>query len=179
MIPLAKINNKFDVVVLSKDMVIKNSTVIARLVDQIPLVTYTERDVLAESKDSRKFFGKWEHSLVVFDHEQPIAVIIGYERVAEDNTQYPENSLYISELAVDLHYQKQGIARRLVALFLQHNNKLSYLSGPLVYTVQTNSAVWNQHVQNLYKSFGFKEVGRKTYNNRTDLVLKLGTVKQF
>jgi ribosomal protein S18 acetylase RimI-like enzyme len=175
MVPLARINNTFDVAVLSKDVATKHASVLVRLVGQIPLVTYTERDVLAESKGDRRFLGKWEHSFVVFDHDQPIAVIIGYERAAENNTQYPENSLYISELAVDPHYQKRGIARGLVALFLQYNNKLSHLPGPLVYMVQTNSAAWNQHVQNLYKSFGFKEVARKVYDNRTDVVLKLGT----
>lgn len=167
-----KINN-FPAYILKKDTALKYATDIARLVDQIPLVDYSEKEVLAEAKGDRIFHGKWEHSLIVFDGEKPIAVMMGYERKAEKNDQYPENSLYISELAVDENYQRQGIAKKLVELFLKYNQKFNHLEGEIVYTIQTNSAGWNEHIQDLYKSFDFKQIAKKEYKNRTDVILKL------
>jgi GNAT superfamily N-acetyltransferase len=164
--------DKFVVCQLAKEVAMLNATKLTKLVDSIPLVDYTEADVLADSKPGRSFLGKWEHSLVVFDSEEPVAVIMGYEREAENNDLYPANCLYISELAVAANYQRQGLAGKLVAIFLDYNKALNYLSGPLVYAIQTNSADWNQHVIRLYKSFGFEQVGTKVYENRTDVVLR-------
>ncbi|MFA5051991.1 MAG: GNAT family N-acetyltransferase [Patescibacteria group bacterium] len=170
-----KINTigKYDVYKLNKKTAIAHAKTIARLADSIPLVNYTEKKILAESKLSRIFHGKWEHSLVVFDQDKPIAVIIGYEREKENNDQYPQNSIYISELAVDENYQRQGLARELVKMFLDFNKSFLHIDGDLQFSIQTNSADWNQHVINLYKSFGFKQIAAKKYDNRTDVVLKL------
>lgn len=172
---MKKVNviGKYDVYQLDKGTASVHVAAIARLADSIPMVSYTEKDILAESKPDRIFHGKWEHSLIVFDKKKPIAIIIGYEREKEDNDQYPENSLYISELSVDENYHRQGIARELVKLFLDFNKFFLYLDGNLTFSIQTNSADWNQHVINLYKSFGFKQVAIKQYENRTDVVLKL------
>lgn len=163
----------FAVYVLERGIAEKYATKIAQLVDAIPLVNYTEKEVLAESKEERKFLGKWEHSLVVLNNDNPIAVIIGYERRAEGNKQYPMNSLYISELAVDETYRGKGIARELIQFFLKFNKELKSLDGEMAYSVQTNSADWNNHVVRLYESFGFKKIATKQYDNRTDVVLVL------
>ena len=160
---------------LDKETMSAHVDTIALLADQIPMVSYTKEDMLAKSKPGRKFHGKWEHSLVVFDQDKPMAIIIGYEREKEDNDQYPENSIYISELAVDKNYIRQGIAKKLVKLFLDFNSSFLYLDGKLIFSIQTNSADWNQHVVKLYKSFGFKQVSTKKYDNRTDVVLNLKT----
>lgn len=146
---------------------------LARLADQIPLVPYREEEILAESKGERKFFGKWEHSLVVFDGSKPIGLVIGYERQSEGNEQYPENTLYVSELAVDKEYQRRGIARQLLKSFFDYNTQLGFkhLEGDLNFSVQTNSADWNRHVQNLYASFGFAQRATKQYPNRVDVIL--------
>lgn len=165
--------NKFPVYIFNKEIATKYAEEIAKLADQIPLVNYSEKEILAENKEERIFHGKWEHSLVVFDGDMPIAVIIGYEREGEDNGQYPENSLYISELAVDKNYQKQGIARALLKIFLERSKKFLYLDGRMIYSVQTNFADWNNHIRKLYKSFGFKEIAKKQYDNRKDVVLRL------
>lgn len=158
---------------LDKKTAFAHAKTIARLADLIPLVRYTEKEILAESKPGRTFHGKWEHSLIVFDQDNPIAIIISYERKKEGNDQYPENSIYISELAVDENYRRQGLARELIKQFLDFNKSFLHLDGNLLFSIQTNSADWNQHVVNLYKSFGFEQVGTKEYDNRTDVVLKL------
>ncbi len=163
----------YPVYIFDKGTAEKYAKTIARLADQIPLVNYSKKEILAESKGERIFHGKWEHSLVVFDGDMPIAVIIGYEREGEDNNQYPENSLYISELAVDENYQKQGIARALLRKFLERNKKFLHLDGRMIYSVQTNFADWNNHVRKLYESFGFRQIATKKYDNHKDVVLRL------
>jgi len=163
--------NKFSVYRLTKKLAEKHVLVIVKMADQIPLVSYTKEKILAENKNDRIFYGKWDHSLVVFDKNKPIAFIIAYERKAEGNNQYPKNSLYISELSVLKAYQRQNIGRQLVKLFLELNKKLIYLKGKMIYNIQTNSADWNQHVQAFYKSFGFKCRARKKYSDGIDMIL--------
>lgn len=114
-------------------------------------------------------------AFVIVDKEKPIAIMIGYEREAENNDQYPQNTIYISELAVDEKYQRQGLAKQLLKAFLDEGEErgLLHLQGEVSSSVQTNSADWNNHVINLYKSFGFVNRATKTYDNRTDVVLGL------
>lgn len=167
--------DKFSLRTLTKQVANKYATELATLADLIPQVSYTEKEILAESKGKRVFYGKWDHSLVLFDENKPIAVLIAYERMGEGNDQYPQNTIYLSELAVDKNYQENGIARNLLKNFLSHNNKvgLKHLEGELNYSIQTNSADWNKHVQDLYKSFGFTQRATKNYNDRTDVILGL------
>lgn len=52
----------FSVVLLEKEIARKHASVLAEIVDQIqiPFIDhYSEREVLAESKGERKFYGKW------------------------------------------------------------------------------------------------------------------------
>ena len=167
--------DKFSLQVLTKQIAEKHATELASLADLIPQVTYTEQEILAESKGKRILFGKWDHSLVLFDGDKPIAVLIAYERMSEENDQYPQNTIYLSELAVDKNYQGKGIAKKLLGNFLVKNNKvgMKHLDGNLNYSVQTNSADWNIHVQNLYKSFGFTQRTTKNYEDRMDVILGL------
>jgi ribosomal protein S18 acetylase RimI-like enzyme len=164
---------KYNICRLDKNTAVVNAKVLAQLADSIPLVEYSEDDILADSKPGRIFHGKWEHSLAAFHQEKPIAVIIGYEREKEENDLYPENSIYISELAVDNQYRKQGLARELLYQFLSQHKSFLHLQGKLRYSIQTNSDEWNKYVIDLYKAFGFKQVGTKAYDNRTDVVLGL------
>ena len=98
---------------------------------------------------------------------------MGYERRKENNEQYPNNTLYISELAVDEMYQGQGLAKKLIRCFLDINQSFLYLTGDVIISVQTNSADWNIKVISLYKSFGFQQISTKQYDNRVDVVLQL------
>ena len=109
----------------------------------------------------------------MFDGNKPIALIIGYERKSENNEQYPENTLYISELAVAEDYQNKGIGRKILLEFLKRNKRIGfkYLKGKLNFSVQTNSAEWNKYVQDLYKSLGFAVRSQKDYSDRIDIIL--------
>lgn len=162
----------YPVCLLDKEIANKNIDAFKQLVDQIPFVHYTKEDVLCENKGERALYAKWEHSLVVYDHEAPIAMLMAYERAKEGNEQYPENSLYISELVVDKEYQRKGIAKKLLEIFFDINIEKGFqiLSGPIAFSIQTNSAEWNSHVQRLYQSFGFVQRATKQYDNRTDSV---------
>ncbi len=158
---------------LDEDATKKYLKEIVELVKQIPKVTITEEELLASSKGDRIYYGKNEYSLIVFDEELPVAVLIAYERSKENNEQYPKNTIYISQLAVVSDYQGKGIATKLLKLFFERNERdsLKYLEGELNYSVQTNSAEWNKHVQDLYKKFGFTKRAMKSYENRVDVVL--------
>jgi len=158
---------------LTREFAEEHAADLASLASQIPQVEYTVEDILAEQKGERGLFNKWQHSLVIMDGSKPIAFAGGYERRAEGNLQYPENTLYVSELAVAQTHQHQGIARSLLRQFFELNNEIGFLSlnGDLNYSIQTNSAEWNKHVIGLYKSFGFEQRATKEYPNRTDVVL--------
>jgi len=165
--------NGYKLRILDKKICEQYAKELAKLADQIPQVRYTEKEILAESKKDRIFLGKWEHSLVLFDGNKPIALIIGYERKSENNEQYPENTLYISELAVAEDYQNKGIGRKILLEFLKRNKRIGfkYLKGKLNFSVQTNSAEWNKYVQDLYKSLGFAVRSQKDYSDRIDIIL--------
>jgi ribosomal protein S18 acetylase RimI-like enzyme len=143
------------------------------LADTIPLISHTSQDILGETKGDRKLYAKWLHGLVVVKDLETVGFVAAYERAAENNEQYPQNTLYISELAIAEAHRRQGIATALMQLFFQKNDALglTVLSGDLNYSLQTNSAIWNKPVIDLYKSLGFKERATKQYEDRTDLIL--------
>lgn len=167
-------SDKYVTLPLTKEFAEQHATELARLADLIPMVTYTEEEILADFKGDRVFYGKWEHSLVIVDGEKPIGLIIGYERKAEENEQYPVNTMYISELAVHEDYQGKGLGRRLLREFIERNTEVGmlYLSGRPCFCVQTNSASWNTPVISLYESFGFGIRAKKVYDNRVDVVMR-------
>lgn len=162
---------------LTKETAIEYAEQLAELANLIPQVNYSPADLLAEHKGDRILSAKWLHSLVQFNDNQPIAFVMGYERSAEANPQYPCNTLYLSELAVARRYQGQGVAKFLLQNFFKKNNELGFseLAGDLNYSVQTNSADWNQSVVKLYESFGFKRRAFKEYPDRTDVVMGVST----
>jgi ribosomal protein S18 acetylase RimI-like enzyme len=164
---------KYIVYKLDKDIARIYSNQITDLANEIPLVDYREIDILADYKKDRIFYGKWEHSLIVFDNKTPIAIIIAYERQSENNNLYPQNTIYISELAVKSNYRREGIARQLLKLWLELNIKFYHLKGSVNYSIQTNSADWNQYVINLYTSSGFVNYGMKEYPNRKYVILRM------
>jgi ribosomal protein S18 acetylase RimI-like enzyme len=158
---------------LTQEVAEKHAAQLALLASQIPQVEYNSEDILADQKGERNLHNKWDHSLVVIDGNKPAAFVMGYEREAENNLQYPNNTLYVSELAVVKTHQEKGLARWLLGQFFEHNNKAGFktLEGELNYSIQTNAAGSNAHVVKLYKSFGFTERAEKEYPNRTDIVL--------
>lgn len=166
-------NPPYSAIPLTRELAEANATQLASLASQIPQVEYSAEDILAEQKGDRELLNKWQHSLVVIEGNKPIALVMGYERRAEGNSQYPKNTLYISELAVAETHQHQGIARSLLHKFFELNNAIGFqtLNGSLNYSIQTNSAEWNQHVVELYESFGFERRATKEYPDRTDIVL--------
>ena len=164
---------------LTRELATSHADALALLASQIPQVEYSPNDILAEQKSDRELLNKWQHSLVVMDGDVPIAFVMGYERRAEGNTQYPTDTLYISELAVAETHQQQGIARSLLQQFFEYNGSVGFLTldGDLNYSIQTNSAEWNEHVVKLYESFGFKQRAMTEYPNRTDVVLGVNADK--
>ena len=163
----------YQVALLTKELAKENISEIFKLVNQIPLVDYTNEQILAGKKDDQIFYGKWKHSLIMFDKLKPIGVILSFERKSEKTELYPENSIYISEFAISSDYQRQGLGRKLFETFLNYSSKIGfkYLEDKLSFSLQTNSEDFNKHIIDLYKSFGFKERATKQYDNRLDFIL--------
>ena len=169
--------NEFDIFPLSKDTAAKFAVKINTALDQIPLVDkHTADQLLAETKGDRILYAKWVHSLIALTSNMDFAgIIIGYERIHEDNDQYPLNSIYLNDFAVSAGHQKKGLGKYLVKTWLDYNQTVGFkeLDGKLRFSVQTNSAEWNKHVQVLYESCGFKKTATKQYDNRIDYVYVL------
>lgn len=160
----------YKIVTFTKQLAIKHQLALTSLLRLIPQVEYDDNYILLEEKSGRAFLGKWEHSLIALDiNNNPIAVLIAYERKLESNGLYPVNTLYINEVCVSPVFQGQGIAKALLTAFINKGKKgFKYLKGDVIFAVQTNSAYWNKNVQELYAKFGFRKVGEKVYDNRID-----------
>jgi len=152
----------------------KYLTDLVNLAHQIPETNLSTDTVLAQQKEARIFHGKWQRSLALLDDETLVGYIMGYERASEHNPQYPMATIYISELAIRSDYRGQGLGKKLIQAFLDHNSKLGMLvfpETPINFSLQTNSAEFNQPVRDLYAKFGFKLRTTKIYPNRVDVVM--------
>ena len=144
------------------------------LARQIPEAPWTAEDIVGTRKaDGRIEYAKWQHTFALMQGEAIAGFVMAYERAAESNANYPINSLYITGLAVRPESQRQGYARQLMRAILEPvlANGFSELSGPTIFTLQTNAADWNVPVRTFYESLGFRVVGSKQYDNRTDVVM--------
>lgn len=168
---ISRINNH-PVFTLTKELAKKYQREITDIWNLIPLANHPVEDIIKENKGDRIYYGKWQHSLIVLDKKEKevIAFIVGHERKAENNKQYPKDSLQLKTISVNQNYQKQGIGRKLITIWLDFNRKqgFKHLSGEFTFSVQTNNEDWNRYVQDLYKSFGFKQTAIKEYKSKTD-----------
>lgn len=154
---------------LTPEFVAENIERFVELANLIPEVTYTANELLAEAKsDGRVLTDKWKHSYVLCEGGKIVGFIMGYHRAAEGNDQYPIDSLYMSELAVDPTEQGKGYGKQLVAHYL--GDALG--SETKDFTLQTNAAERNESVRKLYESFGFVVDGLKQYGNRQDVIMR-------
>lgn len=160
---------------LDQDFAKKHLARLYELLQLIPDVRYRPEDLLAVVKpDGRDMHAKWQHSFAALDGDKLVGFVMAFERAAEANEWYPTNSLYISELAVDPAYQRHGVGHHLVTTLLEQVKVQGWreLTGPVVFSTQTNAADWNAPVRDFYESFGFQVIGQKQYDNRTDLVFR-------
>lgn len=167
--------DSYKVVSLDKDFAKLYLASLVLLFNQIPKVLYLPEDILSERKGERLFYEKWSHGIALLDGSQLIGALLAYEREGEKNEQYPENTLYISEFAILDSYQKKGLGKKLLQVFLENNRKKGFLflQGSFTISVQTNSGNFNGHVVRLYESLGFTFRAYKQYENRKDIVLGL------
>ena len=155
---------------LTREYAHKHQARLSELANLIPEVSITPEDILAECKpDGRDTSSKWDYSYALQADDQVVGFVMGYIRAAEGNQQYPVESLYMSELAVDPGYQGQGLARQLIGHYMEQ----ALRSGTKEFTLQTNAAEWNAPVRHLYESCGFVVDGHKQYPNRQDVIMRL------
>ena len=162
---------EFSIFPLTNRLAKKNADEICFASNQIPLTgSHNQKELFTKKKGDRILYSKWRHSLIAFHDQEFAGMAMGYERLAENNQQYPKNSIYLSSIAVVEKFQQQGLGRFLIESWLDYNTKQGFfdLDGNLSFAVQTNLAKWNFHVRRLYESFGFKKIATKKYDNRTD-----------
>lgn len=167
---------EFGIYMLDEDLANAYVSEIVASLDLIPKVDcHTDEDVIGVKKGERILHAKWEHSFIALQNKEFAGIIIGYEREKENNTQYPENCIYLSDLAVAQRFQNNGLGKFLSRFWLDWNKKVGFLklSGRLKFCVQTNKEEWNNHVQKMYESLGFVKVSEKHYGNRTDNIYAL------
>lgn len=165
--------DEIEIFTLDKETGKRYSEKIAELLNQIPLTHHTAAGVMAEEKEGRIYYGKWEHSLIAFLDGNPVGVLLGYERAEEDNELYPENSFYLNEIAVSKAAKGKSLGKHLIELFIERAEKFLYLEGDVVIRIQTADLEENRKVIELYEKIGFKKTGIKSYPLKNDLVMKL------
>lgn len=165
---------EYEIFLLTPELAQKYMSEICRSLDQIPSVEKHDAQlILSLKKGDRHLWKKWEHSCIALTRQgHYVGILIGYEREAEGNEQYPVPSIYLSDLAVDSQFQRKGLGKLLVKVWLEYNRTVGFLhlTGDIVFSVQTNSDISNAHVQKLYESFGFQKIAEKMYDNRKDNV---------
>lgn len=170
----ATTSQALQIALLSRDRAESMIKSICTLANLIPLVSYTEADLLADGRPDRPYLGKWQHSLVALFNNQPAGILIAYERLSENRPGYALPSVYINILAVDPTLQKTGIGSHLLQNFLarEKNSGFVCLDGPKqLASAQTNSASFNEPVVRCYRKAGFEPAGSAVYDNRTDVIL--------
>lgn len=164
-----------EIQILTRELAEKYLDELFELEKQIPGVEHHKVKLLADEKEGRIFYGKWEHSLIMFDNSKPIGMVMAYERNSENNDQYPQNTLYINTIAISKNYQNQGLGKQLINKLIENvrHSGFKYLDGEVNFSVQTNSAEFNKPVQQFYENLGFMKVAEKKYDNRLDNIYRL------
>ena len=147
--------NNYKIEVLSKKFCESNIEKILDILKLIPNSNYKREDILAENKEERVLYGKWEYSLVILNDKDIVGILIGYEREKEK-----------SELG-------QGLEKMLLETFIERVKKFKYLSGKIKIRIQTTNSIENRKVISLYESVGFKKIGVKQYPNKEDIVMEI------
>ncbi|MCG8554035.1 MAG: GNAT family N-acetyltransferase [Proteobacteria bacterium] len=143
----------------------------------IPYQRWTMEDLLADRDSAREFFGKWEISTIALSvDERPLGFCIGFERAA-DGTYYESNGIYLHRLAVSSQFQGRSIGALLQAETIARalSRGLKYVQDLPVAPIfgQTNLQESNRRVLLFHHAAGFRQVGEKTYGDRTDAILRL------
>ena len=108
------------------------------------------------------------------DYRAALALAQEISAIPTPDTGLQEEVLFIKACSASRLQQREG--ESFLLEFLEHNRRVGFLvlTGDVAFSVQTNAAAFNTHVQRLYESVGFKSIAQKVYDNRVDLVYWLG-----
>lgn len=159
-------------VCLTRELAERHVEALVVMLNRIPLVDHTPDDVLREGKDGEAFIGRWAESVVAMAGDRPVGLLTTHVKPVQEPT-YPVRSVYMSGLAVDADREGRGIARAMIARWLESTSRREFVQAHDVgcHSVQTNAAEFNARTQDLYRSFGFETKATKQYDNRTDVVM--------
>lgn len=144
----------------------------------IPSQKWGIDELLADRDQLRPFLGKWDISrIAIAQNGDTVGFCIGFE-LPPDHTFYHEPCFYLHRLAVVSTYQGRGVgavlqAETVVGCFIRG---FAYVASPLTPVVlygQTDAADHNRTVRVFYETAGFRVIGQKPYDDRTDFIMKM------
>lgn len=163
---------------LSADLARVHSDWLLTTHNTIPYQHWTEADLFADGDARRSYTDKWKISRIALSPTgAPLAFCIGFE-MQPDSEYYREPGVYLHRLAVAPQFRGRMIglllqAETIVQAFCRGLIQSGSTSYPVVLFGQTSESPENNSVLLFHKAAGFREVGKKPYANRTDLVLRM------
>ena len=172
----------FRITVLCAELAKPHRQWLVKTHNEIPFQHWTEEELFAASDGTRAYLGKWEISRIAFSSTgEPLAFCIGFE-MQPDHQYYHQAGIYLHRLAVAPNVQGRMIgallqAETIVQAFLRGLCFAGSVRAPVVIFGQTNITPSNYRVRLFHKAAGFREVGQKTYPDRTDVILRMGAAE--
>lgn len=164
---ISKHNETYSMMLLNRDYCVEHYDEILSIVNIIPHIRWTERDLLSQEEDY--YHDKWNYSYAILKDNKIIGVLIAYFRLADDRHIF--DSLYVHRFAIIPEYQRRGIGTEVLKRFID----VSFESIPwlLNISLQTNDAPENEYVIRFYSNMGFRKMYMLHYPNKTDIVYLL------
>ena len=140
---------------------------LVRIHSLIPLVNWSEEDLLSDRIGEREFYHKWDLSLIVMRNPaDPVGFLVSYLRPADSNL--GSISVYMHRMAIIAVLQRRGIGRRIISEYLRR----VFESVPVDYvTLQTNDTPENIGLVEFYESLGFTKAKRVSYPEKVDWLM--------
>lgn len=152
---------------LDKSTAIRHAETLVSIHSLIPFVRWTKDELLSETLGQRVFHHKWQLSILATrEPDEPIGFLISYLRAADGN--FGRTSVYMHRMAILEHFQRRGIGRQAVTLYLQ--TVFTRLPVDFV-TLQTNDNRGNAPIIRFYETLGFSKTKRLFYPDKVDWLM--------
>src|ERR1051325_11045727 len=119
--PVPIVSDRGDAVSLSrldKRSALRHADALVKIHNLIPFVRWTKEELLSDRWGDRVFRFKWMLSILATrESDEPIGFLVSYLRGPDANFGRP--SVYMHRMAIREYFQRRGIGRQAVTLYLQ------------------------------------------------------------
>lgn len=167
----------FTVVPLTRARAAQHADELLSIHNTIPFQHWTRADLLADRDESRVYHGKWEISRIALDETGcPLAFNVGFER-EPDGVYYREACVYLHRLAVAPACRGRYVGALLhaetISCVFERGMRILRADGAFAVFGQANEVPDAAKLLAFYRDIGLEPVGRKPYDDRVDLILRL------